>query len=227
MSKVNITEWTVFIHDHENLVAQSLSRIYGNDILSLDVHRLPGNSYQYEISPTETTYISQEDKPCISATEMDEERVYHCLESYKYSLLNCTLPWRYKKSDGLLPLCSHPREYDIYTSLASFDREFKDPYTIENVAKCRPTCTRYAYTTKLFQQEKHDDLEHENSFLLRFYYNQWEVPIREHVYAYDWLNLVADFGGWLGILLGYSILGFYDTFEFIVVNLKQKLNPKS
>ena len=63
--------------------------------------------------------------------------------------------------------------------------------------------------------------------MLRFYYNQWEVLVRDHVYDYDELNLVADFGGWLGILLGYSLLGFYDTFEYVAVNLKRKLNTKS
>ena len=228
LSKVKIKEWIVFIHHHENLVIQSLSRIYGNEILSFDIHRLPANSYQYEISPTETTFINQEDNPCISATELGKERVYQCLESYKYSLLNCTLPWRYKKSDRQLPLCSHPREYDIYTSIASlasesFDQDFEGPYKIEHVAKCSPTCTRYAYTTKLFQQEQ---WELENSFILRFYYNQHDVPVREHVYAYDEWNLVSDFGGWLGLLLGYSILGFYDKFEFLVGILREKLTQK-
>ena len=35
--------------------------------------------------------------------------------------------------------------------------------------------------------------------------------MKEEYYTYDISNLIADFGGFLGLLLGYSILGLYDT----------------
>ena len=198
--------------------------------MSFEIATLPANVYKYEISPTESAFINQDEDPCISSADRDKERVYQCLENYKASQLNCTLPWRYKKSANQLPLCSHEGEYDqyAYASFGSVEEQTgpdSDPESIKNVAKCMPTCTRYSYTTKLFQQEEHKELG--DNLMLRFYYNQWEVLVRDHVYDYDELNLVADFGGWLGILLGYSLLGFYDTFEYVAVNLKRKLNTKS
>ena len=62
--------------------------------------------------------------------------------------------------------------------------------------------------------------------MLNFFLLQHHIPVREHVYAYDVLNLVSDLGGWLGLLLGYSILGFYDTLVVILGNVKKTITRK-
>ena len=60
----------------------------------------------------------------------------------------------------------------------------------------------------------------------KFFYAQYEFPTREEVYTYDHLNLISDFGGYLGLLLGYSILRFYDIVISVAGNAMKKLNPK-
>ena len=43
-----------------------------------------------------------------------------------------------------------------------------------------------------------------------------QLKIDEAVVLYDFKSLVADFGGYLGLLFGASILGIYDGFiEFL------------
>ena len=50
--------------------------------------------------------------------------------------------------------------------------------------------------------------------------------MKEQFYIYGIDNLIADFGGYLGLLLGYSLLGFYDNlvdfFEFLFRKSKKK-----
>ena len=216
LSSVNLTGWILIIHDLNNIVFAN-TKIYGSDELSLEINALSAGFYRYEVVPTETTFIAQENDPCISAKDLEQEKVFHCLEGYKDSLLNCTLPWRHKNSAKQLPLCSHPGEYDKFVATL---RGHKDPDSIKNDAKCRPTCTRYAYSTRLYEKR---GLKRSDSVVISFFYNQYEVPVREHVWDYDWVNLVSDFGGWLGILLGYSILGFYDTLGFVLGNVKKTM----
>ena len=48
--------------------------------------------------------------------------------------------------------------------------------------------------------------------------------MREHVYAYDFWNLISDFGGYLGLLLGYSLLAFYDTSVVMVRKIMRVIN---
>ena len=131
------------------------------------------------------------------------------------------LPWRYKKVEEGLPLCSHPEEYDLWETIIW---KYTNRHSIEKEAKCRPTCTRFAYSTKLSSKYRLTQLS--DSVRLSFFYNQYEVPVREHVWAYDFVDLVSDFGGWLGILLGYSILGFYDTFLCLLGNEKNTMTQK-
>ena len=48
-------------------------------------------------------------------------------------------------------------------------------------------------------------------FLLFFFFSQHlQIVVTEEVLAYTIEDLVADFGGYLGLLLGASILSMYD-----------------
>ena len=154
------------------------------------------------------------------------------------SLLNCTLPWRSKRYLHKKPLCSQAREYDQYL----FNRfNYRDPDSLKNIAKCYPRCIRYQYTIKLFLKEIGltsagitnyvgktwgFDVNTSNLVQFEFFYGHYEMQVREHVYDYTFLNLVSDFGGWLGLLLGYSILGFYDTLVLILGNVKKTMTQK-
>ena len=50
--------------------------------------------------------------------------------------------------------------------------------------------------------------------------------IAPQFYIYDTPNLIADFGGYLGLLLGYSLLGFYDTLMDLCEKLFEKCNRR-
>ena len=47
-------------------------------------------------------------------------------------------------------------------------------------------------------------------FLLFFFSQHLQIVVTEEVLAYTIEDLVADFGGYLGLLLGASILSMYD-----------------
>ena len=221
LSTLNINWWSLFIHDRNHLVLSDVV-IYGNEQIAVDIDR--SIHYQYAITPTETTFISQENDQCLTVKEIEEVNTRECLEIHIDSLLNCTLPWRSKKTPQGKPLCSHAWEYDQYLA-NSF--KFLDPNSLKNIAKCYPGCNRYEYSLKLQRKTALRDLDnYKDTVEFDFFYDQYEIQVREHVYAYDSLNLVSDFGGWLGLLLGYSILGFYETLVFILGNAKKTLTRK-
>ncbi len=51
---------------------------------------------------------------------------------------------------------------------------------------------------------------------------QTEMVVEEEAYVYDGDNLIADVGGYLGLLLGASIMSFYDAFVHVLVVAKDK-----
>ena len=51
-------------------------------------------------------------------------------------------------------------------------------------------------------------------------YGRAEVMVREEFYAYDVNNFIADVGGFLGLLLGQSVLSLVDSIEQAASNLR-------
>jgi hypothetical protein len=45
---------------------------------------------------------------------------------------------------------------------------------------------------------------------LNLYYGSGRYQVRHQYLTYDAQSLVADIGGYLGLLLGHSVLSFYD-----------------
>ena len=97
---------------------------------------------------------------------------------------------------------------------------------IKNEAKCIPGCMRYDFSTKLHKRKWFEEMAESEVVEINFFYNKYEVPVKEHVFAYDHWNLISDFGGYLGLLLGYSFLAFYDTMVFIIGKVMKKISPR-
>ena len=220
LATTNVDTWALWIHDRNHFILSGAS-IYGSEKLDFFFGRswYP-DDYTYAVIPTETNFIDQKDDQCLSQNHMAKENLWQCLEKYRDSLMNCTLPWHSKKVPYGPPSCQLPHEYDQFANLP----RRSDPYWIKNVAKCSPGCKRYGYSTKLYDLGSKKEIS--ESMVLKLFYNQYEVPVIEHVYAYDRWNLISDFGGYLGLLLGYSILAFYDTLVFIIVYVKKTLTRK-
>ena len=226
MATKDLHAWSINLHDRNHMVITEAS-IYGSKKLGF-YFKVPwynnNNIIMVEVIPTETNYIDREQDHCRSPREMVEENVWQCLEKYRNSFMNCTLPWLSNNMPQGDPLCQHPEEYEQYLDLeAKLEPMF--PSKIQSNAKCNPGCRRYGYGTTMY--ERGIGGINSTNMTICLYYNQFEFPVIDHVYAYDHLHLIADFGGYLGLLLGYSILGFYDTFSSILAKIRKILEKFS
>ena len=48
-----------------------------------------------------------------------------------------------------------------------------------------------------------------------YYYGSGRYTLKTYYYSYDWNSFFADVGGFLGLLLGHSLLSFYDVGKHI------------
>ena len=80
------------------------------------------------------------------------------------------------------------------------------------------------YSVKLFNTAPDPALVDE--WGVSIFFAKDKFPVKEQFYIYDTPNLIADFGGYLGLLLGYSLLGFYDTLMDLCEKLFEKCNGR-
>ena len=139
--------------------------------------------------------------------------LWECMTDYIYSKINCTLPWTKEAKNKGINLCSSPKEYDLYSAGMKNAFYYRSAY-IENTAKCIPSCKRIEYSVKLAYSDK--DSTKPDEFTLHIYFPRDKFLVKKQFYIYSGSNLIADFGGYLGLLLGYSVLGFYDSLMDII-----------
>jgi hypothetical protein len=75
---------------------------------------------------------------------------------------------------------------------------------------CLPSCTRNEYVVKHEFDTINVDYKVPHSHLLEIGYLGTEYTVKEQYLVYGLPDLIADFGGFLGLLLGYSVLSFFD-----------------
>ena len=152
-----------------------------------------------------------------------------CLDKFISDELNCDLFW-------LNP--TGKRECSTHEDLESF-LQMTDDYFQKNEiqkklrkAKCLPlSCSYSSWTRKTtfhvtnFENHKVQVLREFVKFreyLLVFYLPEQEVVKSTKVEMYNWNSFIADFGGYLGLLLGASILSIFEELVNFGKFLKEK-----
>lgn len=211
-----IDEWWILIHN-QGLRTSPITKSYGGDFLPhyvVNTEHLSGSQYEYEISRIGLKMIDQKDEPCIN----DESNFDICVDGYISSQMNCNLPWNSKNNSPELPLCSNPEDYELFWNLSMTILKSSEG-DISRLSDCKPSCNRKEFSSKQLAVKKAGSTEG-SPLNLQFHYASNHIAIKEQYYTYDFYNLIADFGGYLGLLLGYSILGFIDTLMVLLPKFK-------
>ena len=226
-----IDTWGFYIHYHNHFTCSQL-KTYGSELIKVAVKNENSFMLSYEVEPTEVVYLNQEADPCAEDTEgKGIVNIWPCLEDYMETKVNCTLPWLSDKP----PLCTTPFGYKQYINAYAKILHF-ETHNFTQTANCKPSCKRVEYLVKQFARypKLHaktyeylgkDETFH-NALQVDFFFGKDRFTTREQYYTYDFQNLLADFGGYLGLLLGYSLLGFYDTLSGIIKKVFDKCNRK-
>ena len=120
----------------------------------------------------------------------------------------CTLPsetWKFKNITTQLENANANTIYELTGCLASCER---NEYEITDVS----------FTTQRANECQGGKLD----LHLEFEMSKGSYKEEEQYFLYDYNSFIADVGGFLGLLLGYSMLGIYDEFEILLMTFKHK-----
>ena len=137
-----------------------------------------------------------------------------CVVKYLEDLANCTT---YQlMANKTKEFCSRgqlTKSKDTYHRLL----EMSEAELIHRTG-CLPDCNRYEMTLEDLAFRKWPSLENSINkasnttdpiMILRFFFEDGHYSVREEYIVYDTSNFIADVGGYLGLLVGQSILSIY------------------
>ena len=176
---------------------------YGSVTKKLNLDSLPGMNIAFDIKRSE---IKALDKPSQRCHESENElSVSKCVGDFiEKKVGNCSMGLLMNNKN--LEKCNTMLPHQHLDFINSFND--MDEREIFDLTGCMPGCSKSHFD--LVTLEKHRT--NKTKLIVHLMYNRGEFDLTEEFYIYDYTSFIADVGGYLGLLLGYSLLSIYQAF---------------
>ena len=174
---------------------------------------LPNQMRAEFLVQTETLSLKKKRYDCFEDNSMNFK---DCMDDFIGEQLNCSLPWAINTKVAYA-VCKSKDDLDAFRNLSlNMDTE-EIKAKIEMKGCFKPNCKKTTWVKNQYSAKT--GIEGSNSEYLRYYINipsTMKILQKREVKIADFGTFVADFGGYLGLFLGASVLSLTDT---IIANL--------
>ena len=151
--------------------------------------------------------------------EENSKRFMQCMENYYSQKLGCMLPWVLKKNirNDTMNQCKGKEKFNEYKNIAMNILKSEARKELIKEGCLMPNCMQRSWTIK-----------REKTLAINKTGFQFQIPrhmkvlVREEVKLYTFINFFAEVGGYLGLLLGESLLSYLMTASKWFQRLKRK-----
>lgn len=191
---------------------------YGGDILHSHIVEDLSSYVKIKIKRSEIYALDKPSQRCDPSG--DEPSVAKCFEErFVEKYLNCS--FKRLMSSPMLGTCNITKlgSENLIEFLLKVNK--LDEKEIFEMTGCMPGCSKSKIElVREYQDNMVDNGKKEAEF--RFIYYGGEYDIMEEYYIYNWGSFIADVGGYLGLLLGSSVLSMYHmTTPFVRQQMKR------
>lgn len=215
-------------HTKDNYII-SERRVFGMDVLPIPFEKSEQNPgkfllVQKKLRVFRRTVLSTWDEPC-SDDQFDVLKV--CLDQYYQNQLNCTLPWTKSKSGSnghKRRQCTKPEDLNKFKRKANTLYKLKQANLFKEL-NCQMPCTTTEYALEDWWESYHEcDSVGCNEDVLGIVLAAYDSNVyrSKDIWLYNYSNFIADFGGYLGLLLGASAFSGYEWMKTGVKKIKRK-----
>ncbi len=187
-----------------------------------------GNTYQFISLPgyipgflqrlvLTRTHWKSKNQPLLKCDETDESsgKLEACIDRYLEGKVGCSSVLQ--TTERRKPLCRSNEDYSRWAEFAQKIVMAISENEVYDLTGCISPCEKYEYTLSADHDLRHypyNNATDTHRFVwLEVYFRNGRYPVKEQYYIYDENSLVADIGGYLGLLLGHSLYSIFCGLE--------------
>ena len=139
-----------------------------------------------------------------------------------FYFIDCQLPWNTENTT--YDTCTTAEQYAKFRQAINTLIDNASKMTFWKIIQCQSRCQHTQYSLRKiadsnFNALKYMDLKDDGANMEIFLFaTSTEIEVKERVWLYDGNDLVADIGGFLGLLLGASI---YTLADLLLSNVEK------
>ena len=143
-----------------------------------------------------------------------------CIEDYSENRVGCSNP--FQQYPGSEPLCTTIEKLRAWRKLIRVVRQ-SDGNAISNLTGCTSACDYIEYKLSkpnpMEIEEQSADVKG-TTLTLRLITPRSQYTLKDQYIVYDGNSLIADIGGYLGLLLGHSLFSIVCNTSDLVIYMK-------
>ena len=208
----------VYVYQKGQMIIPTDTWVYGSDKKQTSLEPNTSYTFQYHILQDEEVALDQRVQRCHEPN--NSPNVSNCVAQFVQQKYNCSLPLLggFDKTNACEGMKWGGRAANASQFVQSKLKVMTELEIFQNTG-CMPSCQRQKIHLNTIEakQEKADDPK----IWWLFSFRDGQYNLHEEYFVYDVESLTADIGGFLGLLLGHSLLSMYH------ITAKKMMNPQS
>ena len=169
------------------------------------------NGYQNVIFMGKQELTKRLKKSKFNCLEDNSNKQTECINEYYASKLNCTLPWVPSNNPQNRQQCQGKEKFTEFRNLSMSIGNPEVIGELETKGCIIPNCQERTWDIESFQKENTSNfnVSEENLMLTISFPHSSKVLVRNEINLYTVSSFFADIGGYLGLLLGESLISYF------------------
>ena len=166
-------------------------------------------------------------KPNYTCDENNTNNFMYCMEKYYSRKLGCILPWVLKKNINVdsMNLCEGKAKFKEFKNISMNILKPEETKELINEGCFVPNCMQRSWTLKK-NQRREKIVNDKVTTGFQYFAEEIKVLVRKEVNLYTIINFFAEVGGYLGLLLGESLISYIITTTKWFQSLRRKFKER-